>query len=90
MQKVIAAAVESGVAIEINARYKLPSERFLKLAKAAGAKFTIGTNNTSSSDFGDWTYPLDMQQKVGLSWKNMWVPGHGPSRAQREHTRAQK
>jgi hypothetical protein len=90
MQKVIAAAVESGVAIEINARYKLPSERFLRLAKAAGAKFTIGTNNTSSSDFGDWTYPLEMQQKVGLSWKSMWVPGHAPSRAQREHTRAQK
>ena len=36
MKKVIDAAVKNGVAIEINARYKLPSEAFLRLAKAAG------------------------------------------------------
>jgi hypothetical protein len=84
MQKVIDAAVKHGVAIELNARYKLPSERFIRLAKAAGAKFTIGTNNTTAKDFGDWSYPMEMQKKVGLTWKDMWVPGHQPSRAQRE------
>jgi hypothetical protein len=84
MQRIIAAAVKHSVAIEINARYKLPSERFIRLAKAAGAKFTIGTNNTSAKDFGDWTYPLEMQQKIGLTWKDMFVPGHQASRAQRE------
>lgn len=84
MQQVIDAAVKHGVAIEINARYKLPSEAFIRLAKAAGAKFTIGTNNTSAADFGDWSYPMAMQQKVGLTWKDMWLPGHQPSRAQRE------
>lgn len=83
MQKVIGAAVTNGVAIEINARYKLPSERFIRLAKMAGAKFTLGTNNTSAADYGDWSYPLEMQKKVGLSWKNMWVPGHQPSRTQK-------
>jgi len=84
MQKVIAAAVQHGVAIEINARYKIPSEHFIRLAKAAGAKFTIGTNNTSAKDYGDWSYPMEMQKKVGLTWKDMWVPGHEPSRAQRD------
>jgi hypothetical protein len=84
MRQVIAAAVRHGVAIEINARYKLPSERFIRLAKAAGAKFTIGTNNSSAQDFGDWSYPLEMQHRVGLDWRDLWVPGHGPSRAQRE------
>lgn len=84
MKRIIAAAVKHGVAIEINARYRIPSERFIRLAKAAGAKFTWGTNNTSSADFGDWSYPLEMQRKAGLSWAHMWVPGHAPSRAQRE------
>ncbi|HWL14661.1 MAG TPA: family 16 glycoside hydrolase [Opitutus sp.] len=84
MKKIIAAAVKHGVAIEINARYRLPSERFVRLAKAAGAKFTWGTNNTTAADFGDWSYPLEMQRRAGLTWKNMWVPGYGPSRAQRE------
>jgi len=84
MTRVIEAAVKSGVAIEINARYKLPSERFLRLAKARGAKFTFGTNNTGANDLGDWSYPLAMQKALDLKWQDMFVPGHGPSRAQRE------
>ena len=84
MQRIIAAAAKHQVAIELNARYRLPSEQFVRLAKQAGVKFTIGTNNTSSADFGDWSYPMELQQKVGLTWKNMWLPGHAPSRAQRE------
>lgn len=83
MQQIIAAAVAHHVAIEINARYHLPSEHFLRLAKAAGVKFTIGTNNTSPADYGDWSYPFEMVKQLGLTWRDMWVPGHGPSRAQR-------
>jgi hypothetical protein len=84
MVKVIDAAVKAGVAIEINGRYKIPSEGFLRLAKAKGAKFTFGTNNTGAADFGDWSYPLAMQKALGLTSKEMYVPGHGPNRAQRE------
>jgi hypothetical protein len=84
MTRVIEAAVKNEVAIEINARYKLPSEAFLRLAKAKGAKFTFGTNNGGANDLGDWSYPLDMQKKLDLKWPDMFVPGHQPSRAQRE------
>ncbi len=84
MKHVIGAAVKNDVAIEIGARYKLPSEAFLRLAKAAGVKFTFGTNNGGASDLGDWSYPLEMQRKLGLTWKDMFVPGHQRSRAQRE------
>jgi hypothetical protein len=84
MKRVIDAAVRNGVAIEIGARYKLPSEAFLRLAKAAGARFTFGTNNAGADDLGDWSYPLAMQRKLGLTWKDMFVPGHQPSRARRE------
>jgi hypothetical protein len=84
MQRVIAAAAKHGVAIEINTRFKLPSEKFVKLAKAAGVKFTVGTNNAGADDFGNWDYALDLQKKASLTWRNMWVPGHNPSRAQRE------
>jgi len=84
MAKVIDAAVNSGIAIEINGRYRIPSERFLRLAKAKGAKFTFGTNNAGAADLGDWSYPLAMQKALGLTWKDMFVPGHQPSRAQRE------
>ena len=84
MKKVIDAAVKSDVAIEINGRYKLPSERFLRLAKDAGAKFTFGTNNAGADDLGDWSYPLEMQEKLELGWQDMYVPGHAPSKVQRQ------
>jgi histidinol phosphatase-like PHP family hydrolase len=84
MRRVIDAAVANRVAIEINARYKLPSERFLRLAKAAGAKFSFGTNNAGADDLGDWSYPLEMQRRLGLTAQDMFVPGREPSRAQRE------
>jgi histidinol phosphatase-like PHP family hydrolase len=84
MKAVIDAAVANHIAIEIGARYKLPSERFLRMAKEAGAKFTFGTNNTGADDLGDWSYPLEMQRSLELGWQDMFVPGHAPSRAQRD------
>ncbi len=84
MTQVVDAAVKNGVAIEIGARYRIPSERFLRLAKLKGARFTFGTNNAGATDLGDWSYPLAMQKALDLTWKDMFVPGHQPSRAQRD------
>ena len=84
MKAVIDAAVANDIAIEINGRYKLPSQGFLRIAKEAGAKFTFGTNNTGADDLGDWSYPLAIQRALELGWQDMFVPGHAPSRAQRD------
>lgn len=74
MDKVIRAAVNNGVAIEINSRYKLPSERFIKRAKAAGAKFSFGTNNGGKDDLGDLAYSRLMAVRCGLTKEDMFVP----------------
>lgn len=73
-QKVIQAAVKNGVAIEINNRYKLPSPSFIKMAKAAGARFTFGTNNASANDLGRCEYAIQMIDECGLTAKDFWVP----------------
>jgi histidinol phosphatase-like PHP family hydrolase len=73
MMKLIDAAKEKGVAIEINNRFKIPSEKFIKLAKAAGVKFTIGTNNIDKS-FTKPYYALEMIEKCGLKYSDFWVP----------------
>ena len=83
MQRVIAAAAKHGVAFEINRRERTPSEKFIRLAKAAGVKFTIGSDASTLEDYGDWSYLLEIQRKVGLRWQDMWVPGHSPTRAQK-------
>jgi histidinol phosphatase-like PHP family hydrolase len=61
------------VAIEINARYRLPSPKFIKMAKKAGAKFSFGTNNVDNN-VGDLDYCLQMIQECGLVWQDMFVP----------------
>jgi len=73
MQKVIDAAVKNNVAIEINARYRLPSPAFIKRAKKAGVKFALGTNN-GDKELGRVEYGLEMIRKNGLKAKDMFMP----------------
>jgi Domain of Unknown Function (DUF1080) len=72
-QKVITAAIENNVAIEINNRYKIPSASFIKEAKAAGAKFSFGTNN-ADANLGRLEYPIQMVRECGLVWQDIFVP----------------
>jgi hypothetical protein len=73
MEKVVDAAVRNGVAIEINARYRLPSPALIKLAKSKGAKFSFGTNN-GDRDLGRLEYCLEMVKECGLTSKDMFAP----------------
>jgi len=85
MDRVIAAAVGHGVAIEINQRYRIPSARFVCRAKAAGARFSFGTNNADLA-IGDLTYGLQVARACGLTAADMFVPrpdGQKPIRQER-------
>jgi len=73
MDAVIGAAVKNNIAIEINNRYRIPSETFLRRAKQAGVKFTIGTNN-SDSNFGRSEYALEMIGKLELKESDFYKP----------------
>jgi hypothetical protein len=83
-QKVIDAAVRNGVAFEINDRYKLPSASFIKLAKAGGAKFAFGTNNSGANDLGRCEYGLKMVDECKLVWQDFFVPLSGPKAMDRK------
>jgi histidinol phosphatase-like PHP family hydrolase len=73
MQRVIEAAVKNGIAIEINNRRRIPSAAFIKAAKAAGAKFSFGTNNAEAS-LGRLEYPIQMVRACGIAWQDVFVP----------------
>ena len=73
MDRVIAAAVKNKVAIEINARFQIPSAAFIKRAKAAGARFSIGSNRHVEG-IGEIDYCLQMARKCGLTAKDFFVP----------------
>jgi hypothetical protein len=73
MDKVINAAVANNIAIEINARYKIPSATFIKRAKAAGAKFSMGTNNPAN-ELGTLDYSIAMIGECGLEPGDFFKP----------------
>lgn len=73
MLKVITAAAKNNIAIEINNRYRIPNEKFIRLAKKNGVKFAFGTNN-ADSNMGDLDYCLQMKKRCGLTEGNMFSP----------------
>jgi hypothetical protein len=74
MDKVIKALVENDVAVEINARFRIPGIEFVKRAKHAGVKFTLGTNNAGSDDLGILEYSLRIVKDAGLTPGDMFIP----------------
>ncbi len=74
MDRVIKVLVDHDVALEINSRFKIPSVAFVKRAKAAGVKFTFGTNNAGNNDLGRLEYSLQVMKEVGLTSEDMFLP----------------
>ncbi len=73
IDRVISALKENNVVLEINPRYKVPSPSFIKKAKAAGLKFSFGTNN-GAADLGQLEYCLQMIDECGLTPGDMFLP----------------
>ena len=73
INRLLDALVKNHVALEINARYKIPSAKIISRAKARGVTFTFGTNN-ENADFGRLEYALDMVDACGLTAADMWFP----------------
>jgi hypothetical protein len=73
MDEVINALQTNNIAMEINNRYEIPSADFIKRAKKAGVKFTVGTNN-ADGNFSGAGYALDMIKECNLTEGDFWLP----------------
>ena len=71
--KVIKALKENNIALEINARYRIPNFEIIKAAKAAGVKLSFGTNN-GTPDMGKLEYCLEAIKACGLTADDLWFP----------------
>jgi hypothetical protein len=74
MDRVIKALKDNDVALEINARFKVPSIAFIKKAKAAGVKFTFGTNNSDNTDLNLLEYCIKAIDEAGISPEDIFLP----------------
>ena len=79
MRKLVAKAVERGIALEIQAESSFPRPRFLRIAKEMGAKFSFGTNNFDSrpKDLSRW---LEAIVWLDLGPSDIWTPTAKPSK----------
>jgi len=73
LKRVIDAAARDGVAIEISNRLKLPKADFIRQAKKASIKFTLGTNNVDSK-LGREEYAVQMIRECDLQPGDMFLP----------------
>jgi len=71
--KVIKVLKDNNIALEINARYKIPNFEIIRAAKAAGIKFTFGTNN-ATPDMGKLEYCIEAISACGLTEADLWFP----------------
>ena len=73
MEKVIETARRYTIAMEISCAYKVPGRKFILKAKAAGLKFSFGSN-THGEDVGRVGYGIQMAKECGLTATNMFTP----------------
>jgi hypothetical protein len=74
MDRVIKALEDNDVALEINARFKIPSLAFIKRAKAAGIKFSLGTNNGDNTDLNRLEYCIKIIKEAGITPHDIFLP----------------
>lgn len=82
VDRVLDVLQQYGIALEINARYRIPNYRIIRRAKERGIKFTFGTNNVDA-DFGRLEYSLGAIDSCGLQAGDMWFPSMSKRRSRR-------
>lgn len=73
MNKFIDALAKSGKALEINELYHIPNKAIILKAKAAGVKFTFGSNNVTP-DVSRLEYSIRMMKECDLTAEDMYKP----------------
>lgn len=72
--RLIEAAVESSVAIEISNRYRVPHDRFLRHAREAGARFCPGSDGHQRDQIARLDWSIETATRVGIGDQHMFVP----------------
>lgn len=73
LMKIVRAAAEFNVALEINSAYQVPRLPMLKMAKKAGCRFSFGSNIHGPA-VGTIDYCLEMAKELGLKRKDFFEP----------------
>ncbi|HET7233368.1 MAG TPA: hypothetical protein VFJ16_25375 [Longimicrobium sp.] len=65
---------ESGVALEISNRYKLPHDRLLLKAREAGVRFSLGSDGHARHQVAALGWAAETARRVGVTERELFVP----------------
>jgi histidinol phosphatase-like PHP family hydrolase len=71
----VEALAESGVALEISNRYRLPHDRLLRKAREAGVRFSLGSDGHSERQVAALGWAVETARRVGVRDGDLFVPG---------------
>jgi histidinol phosphatase-like PHP family hydrolase len=70
----VQALAESGVALEISNRYRLPHDRLLAKALQAGARFSLGSDGHTRAQVARLEWAAETARRVGITDRQLFVP----------------
>ena len=70
----VEALAESGVALEISNRYRLPHDRLLRKAKEAGVRFSLGSDGHTDRQVAHLEWAAATARRVGITDADLFVP----------------
>lgn len=73
----VEAVVESGVALEISNRYRLPHDRLLRKAREAGGSFSLGSDGHHAEQIARLDWAVETARRVGITDRELFTPGRG-------------
>ncbi|HEX5727338.1 MAG TPA: hypothetical protein VFX98_17835, partial [Longimicrobiaceae bacterium] len=70
----VEALAESGVALEISSRYRLPHHRLLRKAREAGVRFSLGSDGHGEEQVARLEWAVEAAQRAGVTDADLFVP----------------
>ncbi len=70
----VEALAESGVALEISNRYRLPHDRLLGKALQAGVRFSLGSDGHTRAQVAQLGWAAETARRVGITDRELFVP----------------
>ncbi|HEX2091132.1 MAG TPA: hypothetical protein VHG28_01975 [Longimicrobiaceae bacterium] len=70
----VEALAESGVALEISNRYRLPHDRLLRKAREAGVRFSLGSDGHTEAQVARLEWATGAARRVGVADADLFVP----------------
>jgi histidinol phosphatase-like PHP family hydrolase len=78
-ERAVHALADAGIAFEISNRYR-PHERFVRRARTAGVRISLGSDGHTEEQVADVVYPLSIARAIGVPDEDLYDPTRHGSR----------